>query len=243
MRKEKKERKESIMTNEQLIEVLDRLKTGLISVATSGSFPDDEYTQARRILMNSPQLSNNVPLFIKSNRSPLEFRRWMQGKYEDYANRRKFITEEINKLILYLENNPGTITYEKTGWEKIDESVGILLGDLNNITDRLSINEIGVRCRETIILLSNEVYKEELHHPSDYPDSISPTDAKRKFDGYFEYQFSGKDNDEKRNYAKACNKLANYLTHSSHVTETDARLCISATLSLIQLIKVINDKQ
>ncbi len=230
------------MTNEQLIEVLDRFKTGLLLKATDGDYSDAEYKNARQIILTAPQLSKIVPNFIKSNLTPKEFRVYMQGQFGGYRERREFITQEINKMILFLEGKPETITYKKTGWEKIDDSVNELINELKTVSDRVSINEIGVRCRETIILLSNEVYVEELHHPSDYPGAISLTDAKRKFDGYFEYCFPGSDNEEKRNYAKACNKLANYLTHSSHVTARDAKLCISATLSLIQLIKIINDK-
>lgn len=230
------------MTNKQLIEILEGLKTGLLAKATDGDYAGEEYTEARKAIINSSQLADHVPSFIRSNLTPREFRRWIQGEFGTWKERRNYITQEINKLILLLEEKPNSIPYEKTGWEKIDESVGVLLNNLNGISDRLSINEIGTRCRETIILLSNEVYKDDLHHPSDYPGSISPSDASRKFDGYFDYHFPGNDNQEKRSYAKACNKLANYLIHSTHVTETDAKLCISATLSLIQLIKIIDSK-
>lgn len=96
---------------------------------------------------------------------------------------------------------------------------------------------MGVRCRETIILRSNLIYDDSIHHPTDYPGEISSTDAKRKFDGYFEYHFKGSSNEEKRSYAKSCNKSAHYLTHNSHLTVRDARLGIVATSALIQLIK------
>lgn len=59
------------------------------------------------------------------------------------------------------------------------------------------------------------------------------------FDGYLEYHFPGPSNAEKRAYAKSCNKLADSLTHGTHVSVIDAKICINATLSLIQLIKII----
>ena len=194
--------------------------------------------------MSESCTKDQVPLMINSCRKAIEFRRYMQGKFDHYYERRNFITQEMNALINYVEefgvDVVPTIEYSKTGWEQIDLSLKELISSLESLPDRISINEIGVRCRETIILLSNEVYDESLHHPKDYPDSISPDDAKRKFDGYFDYIFPGSKNEEKRNYSKACNKLANYLTHAKSINELDAKLCINATISLIQMIKIIH---
>lgn len=227
------------MTNNELIEILNRMKSGLISRATGGNMDDDEYEELRKIIINEPKLKKYDISFIKSNMTPNEFFRYIQGMFDHYKERSNYITEKVNTLISALEDSNETIFYQKTGWERIDESVSYLLNDLNTISDRIDINEIGVRCRETIIMLADMVYVDFLHHPSDYPDDISPTDAKRKFDGYFEHQLNGKSNEEKRNYAKSCNKLANYLTHGSNLTMRDAKLGIVATLSLIQLIKII----
>lgn len=227
------------MKYNELIELLDRLKSGLISQATDGSMDNNEYKYIRSIIINEPILKKQDISFIKSNMTAMEFRRYMQSISGHYADRRSFITEKINALIQVLEDLNDNIVYQKTGWEKIDDSVESLITDLNNITDRIDINEIGVRCRETIILLAQLVYDDSIHHPSDYPNAVSKTDAKRMFDGYFEYKFRGASNSEKRSFAKSCNSLANYLTHTGNPTIMDAKLTIVATLSLIQLIKTV----
>lgn len=229
------------MGDKDIIELLDRMKSGLISQATDGDMPDDEYKQIRKIIISHPILKKFDISFIQSNLTPHEFRRYMQGMYGKYAERRKFITNKVNELILAMENVSDNIVYRKTGWDKIDDSVNSLLIDLNSAEDRIDINQIGVRCRETIIELANIVYKDEIHHPSDYPNQISSKDAKRKFDGYFEYKFKGSSNKDKRDFAKSCYALANYLTHSDNLTVKDARLGIVATLSLIQFIRTMED--
>lgn len=194
------------MKNNELIDMLDRFKSGLLSQATDGAMDSNEYKAIRTIIINEPKLKNQDINFIKSNMTPMEFRRYMQGMFPHYFDRRQFITEKINSLISIIEEENNLVVYQKTGWDKIDESIDTLILDLNNINDRIDINEIGVRCRETIILLSEMVYDDSIHHPSDYEGDISPDDAKRKFDGYFEYKFKGSSNEEKRNFSKTCNK-------------------------------------
>lgn len=234
------------MKKVEIIEKLDHIKSILISAATYGTSEDKEYILLRNELMKCEQIKPIIPILIKSNRSTSEARSYMQGLYGDYVNRRRYITEEINKVIVFIEEycpDSSFIKYDKTGWERIDESVALLKESLDSVSDRISFNEIGVRCRETIIMLANQVYIDSIHHPKEYPGEISRTDAQRKFDGYFDWTFPGSKNEEKRSYAKSCNKLANYLTHSQTLSKIDAKLCIVATVSLIQLIKTINQEQ
>ncbi|MDD4244115.1 MAG: hypothetical protein PHG08_07385 [Bacilli bacterium] len=227
------------MNKTELLDVLHRLKSGLLSQATDGAIDENEYKYLRNVIISDSRLKTCDINFVKSNITAKEFRVFMQTMFVHYVDRRKYINEKVNALIMFVEDSYDDIIYEKTGWDKIDESVSALLKDLNSISDRIDINEIGVRCRETIILLANIVYIEDLHHPLDFPGVISKTDAKRKIDGYLEYTLGGSSNEAKRKYAKACNDLANYLTHSSSLTERDAKLGIVATVSLIQLIKII----
>lgn len=232
------------MRKEEIIGKLDHIKTIIISAATYGTSEEVEYKQLRKELIECSIIKSVLPLVIKSNRTTDEARSYMQGLFAHYDERRRYITDEINKAIVYLEEY-GTagnelIEYEKTGWEKIDESVKNLSSSVDSITDRISYNEIGVRCRETIILLANQVYIDEIHHPKDYLEKLSKTDSKRMIDGYLDYSFPGSGNQEKRSYAKSCNTLANFLTHGQNLNVLDAKLCINATISLIQIIKLID---
>lgn len=163
-----------------------------------------------------------------------------------WRERRQFISDEYSSIIDLISNSDDTtinsIKYEPTGWKKIDISVQLLTKELNEITDRINLNQIGVRCRETIILLAREVYDDAIHHPSSFTGTISLTDSSRMLEGYIEYNFIGSANDEKRRYAKITNNLANNLSHKQTATLVDTKLCLSATLSLINIIKIVNDE-
>ena len=64
----------------------------------------------------------------------------------------------------------------------------------------------------------------------------------RYFNNYFSYNFSGSSNEFYRKYAKAANDLANMLTHKRNATKRDMLITISATLSLVNLIGVMEGK-
>lgn len=93
------------LNSSELIEKLERLKTGLISASTDGSFNSQEYTELRNLVISSPLLKNHVPSDLKSCRNPSEYRRNIQARYSHYADRRRSISEDINALISIIEDN------------------------------------------------------------------------------------------------------------------------------------------
>lgn len=169
---------------------------------------------------------------------------YKEQKLETYQSRRDFLREKYDTLIAVINNSDdaeiSAISYEPSGWEKIDESIRIMQKDFSQASDRIDYNQIGLRCRETIILLAQQVYVENIHHPVSFPDKISKSDAKKMLEGFIEYNFSGGENDEKRKYSKAANDLANNLTHKSTASQFDAELCYAATISVINVIRIIN---
>lgn len=94
------------MVGEDVIILLEGFKSGLLACATDGLFSSQEYQEIRSQILKMECLKSSLPTFIKVNRSPNEFRRYMQSLYQDYASRRRFISEEINKLILIIEEEP-----------------------------------------------------------------------------------------------------------------------------------------
>lgn len=152
------------MTNEEMLEILNKMKKGLLNKATGGIMDDNEYGEFRKIIINEPKFKNCDISFIKSNMSPNEFFRYIQGMFDCYKERRTYITNKINALINVFQWNK---CLSKNWLGKIDESINYLLEDLDNISDRIDINENGVRCRETIIMLANMVYGDFKHHPFD----------------------------------------------------------------------------
>lgn len=162
-----------------------------------------------------------------------------------YQSRRNLLNQKYDPIFNLIDNSEQkeiSFAYEKSGFKLIDESIQNLKIDLQNAKDRIAFNQIGVRCRETIKLLANEVYIDSLHHPVDYIGEISKSDYKRMLDGYIFYNFKGSSNDEKRRYAKTSNDLVNNLVHKETATRLDAKLCFTATLSLINIIKIIYEE-
>lgn len=96
---------EDIVTKSELIDILDEYKAGLLSKATDGTIDERYYKQTRSLLMESVSEKDKIPTFIKSCRAADEFRRYMQSKFDKYAERRKFITDSMNALIEFVEEN------------------------------------------------------------------------------------------------------------------------------------------
>ncbi len=94
-----------IVTKTELIDMLDEYKAGLLLKATNGTIDDKYYIQTRKCLLENIDIKERIPQFIKSCRTADEFRRYMQNESENYAGRRKLITDSINTLIEYIEEH------------------------------------------------------------------------------------------------------------------------------------------
>jgi len=93
------------MNKDELIDLIDACKSGLLSKATNGDMDKEDYKYYRETLLNVPYFKDKLPRFLKSNRSPDEFRRDMQSQSEHYAQRRQIITDAMNELALLVESN------------------------------------------------------------------------------------------------------------------------------------------
>ena len=93
------------MTKTELIDMLDEYKIGLLSKATDGTIDSQYYIRTRNILLENISSKEQIPKFIRSCRTADEFRRYMQNESDNYAGRRKLITDSINSLIEYIEEN------------------------------------------------------------------------------------------------------------------------------------------
>ena len=91
------------MDKSELLDLIDELKSGLMSKATGGTIDEEFYTKARTTLIENTDNKELIPRFIKSCRNSTEFRRYMQGEAGDYAGRRKIITEKMNELAEYFD--------------------------------------------------------------------------------------------------------------------------------------------
>lgn len=91
------------MDKKELIDFLERFKVVLISIATGDSVDGEEFKELRNQAINIKELSNILPQFVFSCRTPREFFVFIQGKFKHYKERSAFITEEMNKVIAPIE--------------------------------------------------------------------------------------------------------------------------------------------
>jgi serine/threonine-protein kinase len=105
------------MNISELNETLRRYYSGLIGIATDGSYPEENYSKDRKAILLSPQIKNRIPLEITQHFTAQNFRRAMQEK-GGYADRRKFITEALAPAMKYIES----LLYEDDAFSLNEES-------------------------------------------------------------------------------------------------------------------------
>lgn len=88
---------------QDLILLVDKIKSTLLSIATGGSVNDSEYKMMREEIISIPGIKQYVPRMIIINRNPLEFFRHMQSLSDTYKGRRQIIDNEFEKLYEVIE--------------------------------------------------------------------------------------------------------------------------------------------
>jgi hypothetical protein len=236
---------EGIETKDSILEKISKEKNILLDVATNNKKMNEvekEYSEVHEYLnsvLNKLMLEN--PSRFNTTREWYNY--YNANKLSSYQSRIIFLDDLYKPLITIIKNSTiedSNYTYEPTGWQSIDKSVNIMKNDLYTVQDRIDYNQIGLRCRETIILLAQAVYIENIHHPKSFQEKISKTDSKRMLDGYIEFNFDGSSNEDKRKFLKSINDLANNLAHKSTAAKVDAELTYAATVSLINVIRIVN---
>ncbi len=130
-----------------------------------------------------------------------------------------------------------------SSWPEISNAVDRILQTRSIAESEIEFQNVGNSCRELIICLAQIVYNPSIHgDKNNEGNTIGKTDAMGMLTNYFNYTLSGSSNDEYRSYAKATHKIANMLTHKRNATKKDMLITVSATLSLINLVGVIEGK-
>lgn len=243
-------------TPEELIDHIDKEQKLLIESATGTPIDtiDDEYKNNHQKLIYFLSLTKAQNLVFSFN-SLWEWHSFYKNDNKEdlsqYTSRRKYVSEKYSHAISLLQNSyvrdARVIKRPKTNWNDIENSLSELNIKVFSIKDKMTFNEIGVRCRETIIALANKVYHEEEHFPFLSPEKqkdskgkliehISDTDSYRKLDCVINSVLNGDENSSLRKYAKSTIDLANSMTHTESSDFIKARLCISATICLVDMI-------
>ena len=128
-------------------------------------------------------------------------------------------------------------------WPEVSNALDRILQSSSIAESEIDFQNVGNSCRELIISLAQNVYNPSIHGDKNNDGkTISKTDAMGMLTNYFSHTLSGSSNELFRKYAKAANDLANMLTHKRNATKKDMLITISATLSLINLVGVIEGK-
>lgn len=99
---------------------LENFKLGLKSRATGGDFDDVDYIRGRKLILGIPSIQKNLPKFIKICRTVDEFWEYIKGEFPSYAERRTFISEQLNPVIeeVEYETAEGSLEFSKNYEEK-----------------------------------------------------------------------------------------------------------------------------
>jgi hypothetical protein len=236
------------MNKEALVEELDAQRLLMIAVSTGRTGIDsasDEYAARHELLRRElGALGLNYPV-------PYEdlwrwYGKWSSGDLPTYQSRREYISDLFRPIIESVRQQPGLqgerVFLEPTGWAKVDGTLALILGRLEQAKTEVEWQSVGHACREALIDLAQCVY-DPARHPT--LDSVAPseTDAKRQLDVYLNVELAGGSADEARKHAKAALALANGLQHRRTATFRDAALCAEATTSVVNIVAIVSGRR
>ena len=87
-----------------LLEAATRLKQGLLAKATNGEYRDSDFQSDVAILASDQRVEKMLPVSVRVNRSTSDFRRDIQSKFDHYAERRSYISKELEPIFDYLDS-------------------------------------------------------------------------------------------------------------------------------------------
>lgn len=135
-----------------------------------------------------------------------------------------------------------------TPWEEINNYQNILLEQLRTASEPIEYQNIGNTGRTIMQKISNLVFNPLIHKA---PENVDLTEGrfKNRLHTYIKSTLGGADNKEIRDYAlsvvdtaESSIDLANKLTHSLNADSFIAESCVISTISAINLIKIIVEK-
>ena len=232
------------VTKQSILQIIDRIKTLMISVSTGGPRIQDvnyQYKELYKIL------DKYLGVLGAQNPNPYKdlwewYGRWSQADLSTYASRRLFIPQLYEKTVDEINKSQAEFSsevYEPTGWDRVDRAIYEMKKRIAVADTEEKFQAIGMLGREALITAAQQVFVAELHKTE---DGVVPsnTDSKRMLDAYFMYVLSGPSNERYRKFAKSAIDLANHLTHDRMAEKSDAEMCIAAVTAVINLVRILD---
>lgn len=132
-----------------------------------------------------------------------------------------------------------------TPWEEINKDQTILLQQFRESSESIDYQNIGNTCRMIMQKVSNIIFNPQKHTDTG-GKNVSEGDFKNRLHTYIKMELGGHDNERIRAFSfsvidsaeKAVN-IANGLTHSLNADSFIAESCVVSTISLINIIRII----
>lgn len=165
-----------------------------------------------------------------------------KDKYKTYKERRHYVNELFKPIIesIITKKDVSRNEIPLTGWDRVDRVLSKTNELLNLAKNEEDFQQIGLLCREVFITLGQILYKPELHK---LIDEVNPsqTDAKRLLEIYIENELQGNSNSALRKYLRSAFDLSIDLQHKRTANKIDAGICLEATYSTTNTIKIIEN--
>ncbi|WP_300979258.1 hypothetical protein [Flavobacterium sp.] len=136
----------------------------------------------------------------------------------------------------------------ETPWDEINVLQKQLINIMKTSSNAIDFQNIGNTCRTIMDKLARIVFNPEIHKPSISGVDVSNGKFKNQFHTYISQTLQGNSNKELRQFAKSsidftenAIDLMNQTTHKLDVQKHFAEVCIISTISIISLIKAINE--
>lgn len=229
------------MTDQELLQKLDKLKAVMIAVATGGPRIGDvegEFTRDYDAF--------DAELARRNFENPLPYRdlwgwygRWSSGDLPSWQSRRQFVHDLVGDFDRRIRvQHSGQKPVAPTRWSRVDRNITEVRKRLETAVTEEQFQAVGLLCREALISLAQAIYDPELHPTSDGV-AASTTDAKRMLDAYIAVAFAGSAQEHLRKHARAAYDLAAHLQHRRTASFREAAACAEATASIVNLIAIM----
>ena len=236
-----------IASSEGLASDLEAQKNLMVAVATGGPRIDDvnvEYI-GRRNRIRDGLARLGIPDANLYSDLWAWYGKWSSGDLPSYQSRRQYLSQLLDPLIEAVERSVElgeSIFEETTGWAKVDRQLDGAREQLARAESEEDFQAVGLRCREVLISLGQEVFDPTRHSTT---DGVAPsgTDAKRMLDAYLQTELPGSTNEEARKHARSALAFATALQHKRTAIFRDAALCAEATASVVNLVAILSGRR
>lgn len=191
------------MTDQELIQLLEKQRDTMVSVSTGGALIDSVNLEYRRGYSLAHVALDQRGLEYTNPFSDLWewYGRWKSGDFPTYHSRRMFLAGIFGPLISQIRHRAvGTARDPAellTGWTRVDRTVGEIRNALEQAHNEEQYQAVGLLCREALISLAEAVY-DPSRHPTLDGVSASRTDAKRMLEAFVAAEFQGSEHEGQR---------------------------------------------